>query len=344
MKEQGASQLRIALAGSVVSSHRTLQGLLRHRVKLVGVLGLSAEMAREVSGYCRLDDIAESAGVPYLDFRTINHPEVVEAVSRWSPDLLFVVGLSQLVKPELLAVPRLGCVGFHPTRLPEGRGRAPVAWLTLDGHAGAATFFLMDEGMDSGPILAQEQFDVTREDYASDVVTKLECAIDTALDRWLPRLVAGEWEPVPQEHAAATYTGKRAPEDGLIDWHQQAEQIHALIRAASRPHPGAYTYVNNHKLTIWRAQVEPQPRIRGVIGRIVDADADRGYLAQTGQGLLWLTEIEFAPSVAGTQFRRLRVGMRLGHALQDEVFALNQKVAKLEERIIQLELLNNQTR
>ena len=85
-----------------------------------------------------------------------------------------------------MAIPRLGSVGFHPTFLPAGRGRAPLAWLTLDTGPGAASFFLIDDGIDSGPIFVQEPFEVTPQDYAGDVGTKLLDATTRALDRWLP--------------------------------------------------------------------------------------------------------------------------------------------------------------
>lgn len=329
------SELRIALAGGVVSTRRVLQALLRHRAHMVGVLGLAAEVSTNVSGYCRLDDLACRAGVPYLDFTWINAPEVLEQVRKWQPDLLFVVGLSQLVGSELLKIPRLGCIGFHPTWLPQGRGRAPIAWLVLEGRHGAATFFLMDESTDAGPILAQTPFFVSDNDYASDVIAKMEDAIDRALDEWLPRLFAGEWNPVVQNDVEATFYGKRAPEDGLIDWLLPAKTIYALIRAASRPHPGAYTYVDDHKLIIWRAEPESNLHFRGVPGRLLFEDKDRGWLVQTGDGLLWLQEYEFIPGGGGLP--KLRVGLRLGYAPQEEIFVLRQRLHVLERRLESIE-------
>ncbi len=324
---------RVVLAGSVGSSRRTLQGLLRHRASVVGVLGFSPDRAAGVSGYARLDDLALGAGLPFKEFQSLNHPEVVACVRAWAPDLLFVVGLSELVRPELLAVPRLGCVGFHPTPLPAGRGRAPIAWLTLDAQPGAATFFLMEAGVDSGPILVQEPFPVTRQDYAADVLARLEAAIDAALDRWLPELLAGRWQPTPQDPARATYTGRRTPEDGLIDWRRPAEEIYDLVRAASRPHPGAYTYLNDERLVVWRADLECEQTYRGVIGRIVQAEPGRGVLVQTGAGQLWLTEVTLASGGAAP----LRVGQRLGYAPEDEVFLLRRRLVALEARLARLE-------
>lgn len=336
MNEPTATGPAIVLAGSVGSSLRTLNGLLRNRMRVVGVLGLAPAKAANVSGYARLKDMARKAGIPYADFEDINRPETVARVRKWAPDVLFVVGLSQLVKPDLLAVPRLGCVGYHPTRLPEGRGRAPLAWLTLQARSGASTFYQMDESADSGPILAQQPFIVKGSDYAADVVRKLEDAIDIALDRWLPCLRAGKWNPRPQNHSRATYYGKRAPEDGVIHWSQSARKILALVRATSRPHPGAYTTLGERKLTIWRAEIEYKLRYTGVTGRILLIDEKRGALVQTGDGLLWLTETEWEATAKGGKPAALKVGLKLGSDPAEEIRLLRKRITELEGKLAEV--------
>jgi methionyl-tRNA formyltransferase len=333
MNKPTATGPAIVLAGSVGSSLRTLKALLRNHMRVVGVLGLSPAKNANVSGYARLDDVARNAGIPYAEFEDINRPETVARIRKWAPDVLFVVGLSQMVKPDLLAVPRLGCVGYHPTRLPEGRGRAPLAWLTLQGRSGASTFYQMDAGADSGPLLAQEPFAVRGSDYAADVVRKLEDAIDVALDRWLPRLRVGEWNPKPQNHARATYYGKRAPEDGVIHWSQPARKILALVRASSRPHPGAYTTLGDRKLTIWRAEIETKLRYTGVTGRILVIDEKRGALVQTGNGLLWLVETEWEAPAKGEKSVALKVGLKLGCDPAEEIRLLRKRIAELEGKL-----------
>lgn len=324
-----ATSLRIVLAGSVGSSRLTLQALLRHQANVVGVLELVPDDPAAISGFARLNDVAVEASVPCVGFQNINAPEIVAQVREWQPDLLFVVGLSQLVKTDLLSVPKLACVGFHPTMLPRGRGRAPVAWLVVDATPGAANFFVMDAGTDSGPILVQEPFDVSPTDDAEQVTASLEQAIVRALDRWLPKLLAGEWNPQPQDEAQATYHGKRAPEDGWIDWTKSAHEIHALIRAAGRPHPGAYSYLKDRKLLVWRAELDRVTPFRGVIGRVLLNDAHRGSLVQTGDGLIWLREVAW---VDGDETRpKLSVGQRLGYVVEDEVSRLKERVAELEK-------------
>jgi methionyl-tRNA formyltransferase len=323
------------LAGSVTSSYLTLEALIRHGLPVAGVLGLSPAKSANVSGYTRLDALAAEAGIPYREFEDLNAPETVEIVRAWAPDVFFIVGLSQMVKRGLLEIPALGCVGFHPTRLPEARGRAPVAWMTLEARSGAATFFKMNDRADAGPILVQEPFPVMPSDYAADVIRKQDAAIAAALDHWLPKLKAGEWKPVPQAEAEATFYGKRAPEDGQIDWDRPAQAIYDLVRAASHPYPGAYTYAGDRRLIVWRAELEPELPWRGVTGRVLHVDALRGGLVQTGAGLLWLAETEFADA-EGTA-AAMRVGQKLGYAAGDEIFALRDRIRALEARISALE-------
>ncbi len=318
------------LAGATSSTRLTLEALIRHQAPVAGVLEFRPDDPSAVSGFARLADVAEQAGIPCVGFQNINAPDTVAQIRAWQPDVCFVVGLSQLVKSELLGVPRLACVGFHPTCLPRGRGRAPVAWLVSDATPGAATFFVMDAGADSGPILVQEPFAVSPNDDATDVTRSLEQAIRRALDRWLPRLLAGEWDPCPQDDALATYHAKRAPEDGWIDWSHSAEEIHRLIRLATRPHPGAYTYLKDRKLMVWRAAVESAYPIRGVIGRVLLTDPQRGALLQTGNGLLWLTETAWAEESPTEKPPKLIVGQRLGYVVEDELNRLMRRVTELE--------------
>ena len=322
--------MRIALAGGVRSSDVTLAALLRHRMDVVGVLGLAPRDRAEVSAFADLGPSARAAGIPFVPFENVNDESIVRAAAAWKPDLLFVVGLSQLIRRPLMAVPRRAAVGFHPTRLPQGRGRAPLAWLALGACPGAATFFQIDAGVDSGPILVQEPFEVPAGAYVSDIYSSMERAIDRALDRWLPQLRSGAWEPVPQDDSKATYLGSRSPADGLIRWSDSASRIAALVRAASEPHPGAYTYLGDVKLTIWRADPVADPRHRGVEGSILHVD-DRGLLVQTGEGVLEITRFELESPSAPP--RSLRAGLRLGVDQEREVHRLRERIRRLEARL-----------
>lgn len=317
---------KIVLAGSVGSSRVTLEKLIQHQLPVVGVLGLEPANAEKVSGFTRLDDLCIKNNIPYLGFRKINSPEVVETIRAWAPDLLFVVGLSQLVSTTILRIPKVACVGFHPTKLPSGRGRAPLAWLVLEHHEGAANFFVMGEGADDGPILVQVPFAVEARDNASTVSGKMYFAIQQALDRWLPELKTGQWNPTPQDESTASWYGKRAPEDGWIDWSSSAIAIDRLIRASSDPHPGAYTFLGNLKLVVWQSEPEKGLCFRGVTGRVLLVDQSKGFLVQTGTGLLWINKVEDEQK----QSYSLKVGERLGYYMENEICLLKNELKQIK--------------
>jgi len=316
---------KIILIGSVNSSRKTLEKLIEHGLDVVAVLGLDPAVATNVSGYVDLKKLSDENNIPFRYFSKVNEPEIADFVASKQPDLMFVVGLSQMIKASLLEIPKHGSIGFHPTKLPEGRGRGAVAWLILGKVKGAATFFKMDEGMDSGSIWTQQDYNVGDTDNATTVVSQILGAINVALDRVLPELKNGQLITTPQDQSQATYLGQRKPEDGLIDWKDSAENIDRLIRATSQPLPGAYTYLGNQKVIIWKATVSTIKNHLGVVGRIVVAD-ENGIHVQTGNGLLQLETVE------GTDIEKLKVGVTLGFNFESAYFKLLERVATLEQK------------
>lgn len=259
--------MNIAIAGATWATRTAIDGLRRNGYDPI-VFG--QKQSDKVSGWVDLE--------PDVWFDRIN--EEAPEIWRLGLDLLFVVGLSQLVSREILALPKLGCVGFHPTKLPKGRGRAPIAWMILGAVEGAATFFQLDEGADSGPIFVQEPFHVGPDDYAQDVCTRISCAMDVALDRWLPHLE--EWCPTPQLEWQATHLGVRKPHDGRLDWNRPAHELQRLVRATSQPYPGAFSGDRR----VWAATVVSLP-YSGVVGRVVTFH-EGCPVVQCGKGLLRL--------------------------------------------------------
>lgn len=253
---------RIALAGSVTSSFTTLQMLVKHNLNVVGVLGYEPDDPLPVSGYVNMKEYCILNDIPYHPFKKINSKNTTEILTELSPDIFFVVGLSQLVPTEILNIAKLGNIGFHPTLLPRGRGRAPIAWLIFEEKYGAANFFLMGEGTDDGPVFVQKPFNVESSDNATTIEQKIINSIELALDEWLPQLKNGLWSPVPQDESLATYYAKRTPEDGWINWTDSSINIDKLIRASFKPHPGAYTFLNQQKLIVFKTRLESEKNQR----------------------------------------------------------------------------------
>lgn len=311
---------KVLVIGAVNSTKHTINQLNKYGFDILGVLGHEPMKENLISGWVNLKDHSKRLSINYKGFKKINELENIKWAISKKPDLIFAVGFSQLMSQEWLQIPSIGCIGFHPTLLPKGRGRAPLAWITLEKSIGSATFFLMGNGPDDGPIFIQKVFHVEENDDAQMVENKIEIAIIASLDEWLPRLKQGMWDPIPQDEDAASWYGKRSIEDGIINWQYSANYINRLIKASSRPHPGAYTYFKDSKLIIWKSEVEDSIHIKGVVGRILLIDKMKGYLVQCGEGLIWINNLECGLSI------NLSIGEKLGYNIEDEINRIKVKL------------------
>ena len=288
--------MNVALMGSVSSSWWALDALIRSGVEVTGVLGVDESRAEHISDYRSLRELAGSAGLPYSPFVRLSEPQVEALLREHPPDLLWVIGLSQLVPARLIALARSGGVGFHPTMLPEGRGRAPVAWtILLNARAAVNLFFLADEA-DAGDIIVQREVPVLPDDYSEDLIERMNRTLYEVIRELAPAIRSGRLLRTPQDHSRATYYQKRTPADGLIDWTQSTDRVYRLVRAAGRPYPGAFTHHQGRRWTVWRGRPEGETRPTEVqqarCGEILDVSAREGILVRTGDGAFCMTEIE----------------------------------------------------
>ena len=324
--------MKVVLIGSVSSSWHALRGLLRGGVEIVGVLGLDESHAARVSDFRTMREQASEHGVPFQAFHKIAEPGAIEFVKQRRPDLLFVIGLSQLAPPELLALAPAGAIGFHPTPLPRGRGRAPVVWTILLNERAAVNLFFLNDEADAGDIIDQRPVEVRPDDYAQDLIDRTNAVLEQMIVDLAPAIRSGKLPRTPQDHTQATWYGKRTPADGLIDWSRPAQETWTLIRAASRPYPGAFTFDRGEKRIIWRAEWRDGARIDhvGTVGQVARVDAKRGVLVACGDGdLLWLTEVTDGDDNA-VPHDSFRVGARLGTPTELMIRNLEDRVAALE--------------
>lgn len=283
--------MKSVLIGSVSSSRVVLEELIEAGCPPEMVFSLDEAISANVSGYYPIHETAEAHGIPWRKFQKIGDRAHTETIAALTPDYIFVVGLSQMVGEPILKAARKGVVGLHPAPLPKYRGRAAMVWQMLLGlEESAVSLFLIDEGMDSGPLLGQEPFPIGREDYAEDMDRNSLAALRTLLRRVIPQLRDGTAQPVPQREEDATYLLRRAPEDGDIDWSRPIAEIHQLIRAVSRPYPGAFSHYDGRNLvTFWRAQIEKNPRYIGFPGQIAEKD-EKSFAVLCKDGLLRVTD------------------------------------------------------
>jgi methionyl-tRNA formyltransferase len=248
-------------------------------------------------------DRARARGVPVVMPSDLDAPEEVERVRAAAPDFLFSFYYRSLIGPAILRLARRGALNLHGSLLPRYRGRAPINWVLVNGESETGvTLHHMDEKADHGDIVVQRPVAIDFADTAPGLFRKVAEAARLVLREALPLLAAGTAPRRPQDHARATLFGRRTPEDGRIAWSWPAIRVYNLVRAVTRPYPGAFTMSGGRRLFVWRAV--PADRLRGEEeappGTVLGA-RQGGIAVATGEGCLVVLEAqrEGDPAAAG---------------------------------------------
>ena len=298
-----------------IVGRRALEAAAESGARIAGIVTLPGDPSPDRSGQCRFDDVAEQVGAELIRSEDINDVATVAAIGELSPDAIFVVGWSQLVRDELIALAPRGVFGMHPTLLPRHRGRAPVPWAILSGLAttGVTLFEIVDPTADSGPIVGQVEVPIHTDDTASTLYDRLSDAHEELIRECLPALISGDAPRMPQDERRASAWPKRSPGDGIIDWETRAPYLYDWVRAQTRPYPGAFTFLEDTRVVVWRASAlaDTPP---GETGEVVE-EREAGVVVACGEGGLLLEEVQpdgAEPVAAAEVASALPVGARLG--------------------------------
>lgn len=282
--------LRVAFAGSGSFGVPALERLSRE----FGVLLLVAQPDRPAGRGLQLASpptvvAARRLGIPVLQPKSINAPPVLDELRALDLDVLVVAAFGQFLRPPVLSLPRLGCVNLHASLLPRYRGAAPVAWALIRGERETGvTTFVLDEGMDTGPILLQRAVPVGEEETAGELEARLAALGADLVVESLHGLAAGTLVPRPQP-AEGTLAPKLHKEDGRVRWEWDARRIHNLVRG-TYPWPGAQTTLRERLVKVHRTRVAAEGGSAGAPGEILPR-RDR-LLVATGSGTLEILEVQ----------------------------------------------------
>lgn len=184
--------------------------------------------------------------------------EDVQNIKNLSPDIILSVYYRSLISDEILKVAPLGAFNMHGSLLPKYRGRAPINWVLVKGEKETgATLHYMVAKADAGDIVGQKVVAISNDDTALTLTQKVTAAACEIIKEVYPLIETKNLKPRKQDMSISTYFGRRTPADGLIDWNQNAQTIYNLIRAVTKPFPGAFFEENGKKIIIWRAKVLP---------------------------------------------------------------------------------------
>jgi len=232
--------------------------------------------------------MADELGIPTIQPRRVRDAESMDALRRFAPDLIVVAAYGQILRPELLQLPPLGCINIHGSLLPRWRGAAPIQAAILAGDAETGiTIMMMDEGVDTGDMLSKRAIRIADDDTAGTLFDKLAPLGAELLVETLPKYLSGELKPQPQPEEGATYAKMLKKEDGRLDFSQSAEELERRIRAFS-PWPGTFFEWEGAPLKVHRAHVDGRKSPGSGIKLTVEGVPAVG----TGAGILVLDQIQ----------------------------------------------------
>jgi len=200
-------------------------------------------------------EAAASHGIPVLQPRRVRDEEALSAIAAYEPQLIVVAAFGQILPKALLELPEHGCVNVHASLLPDYRGAAPIQHAILDGRTvTGVTLMQMDEGLDTGDILARREVAIADDDTAGTLFDKLAAAGASLLVDSLPAIESGSLAAEKQPAESPTpYASMIKKEDGLIDWTVSAEEVCRRVRAYS-PWPSAFAFIDGKRVKILEAK------------------------------------------------------------------------------------------
>lgn len=240
---------------------------------------------------------ALALGLPVWQPGLLRRPANLEELRRLAPDVIVVAAFGQILRREVLELPRFGCINVHASLLPRHRGASPITAAILAGDAETGvTIMQMDEGLDTGPMLARRSIPIAPDDTTGTLGEKLSHLGAALLLDTLPQWFAGALTPQPQDEARATYTQLLKKEDGIIDWQVPAEELARQVRAYI-PWPGTATTWRGKTLKIVQAAAlepaalaeEDEPPGKVSVQTI---NGVRALVVRCGQGFLRLDVIQ----------------------------------------------------
>jgi methionyl-tRNA formyltransferase len=294
---------------------RCLEAASAAGANVVGIVSLPSSPEGSPAGWCGFGEIADRLESHWVETADINSQAAIQQIESLQPDMIFVVGWSQLLRQPIISLAAQGVFGMHPTLLPRHRGRAPIPWAILWGltKTGVSLFEIADPSADSGAIVGQVEVPIDPDETATTLYDKLLHAHIALIDRFVPLLLAGTAPRVPQDPRRASSWPKRTPADGIIDWETRADSLYDWVRAQTHPYPGAYTWLNDQRLVIWSAR--PTGSHTAEPAGTVVAHREEGIVVCCGSDALLLEEVELVgskPWVGQVIAGHVPIGSRLG--------------------------------
>lgn len=283
--------MNICFIGCVESSQILLEELIKNNIKISGVITKSSSKFN--SDFVDLGELCGFNEIPYIYQNNANSEESIKFLKDKNPDLILCCGWSGLLNEEVINISKRGVVGFHPTALPNNKGRHPIAWtLVLGLKKTASTFFMIDTGVDSGDIISQVEIEVCFDDDARTLYDK----IMKAARKQIIELIS-QFENNHVVYKRTSQIGnvwrKRTKQDGLIDWRMSTIAIYNLVRGLTRPYIGAHFLNNGIEYKVWKVEVEDKDYLENIEpGKILKVYSPTEFIIKVSNGTVHIKECD----------------------------------------------------
>jgi methionyl-tRNA formyltransferase len=297
--------MKIVFMGTSAFAVPSLKSLIQSRHEVPMVITRPDKPAGR-GRHLRTSPVKEAAaemGLPIFQPDRIAYPESRQVLNQVSPDLCIAAAYGEILPPEVLEIPRLGCINLHASLLPQYRGADPMRRALIAGEKQTGvTIMWMSEGLDEGDIIFQQSLEIPSEENYGGLHQRLAEEGAALLIKSLDALERGGAPRLPQDDSRASFAPPLRPEEKRIRWSQSAEEIHNLVRALN-PSPGAYCLWQGRRLKVWRA--EKDSTAEGIPGRIVEI-CEESLIVAAGRGGVRLTELqpEGRKRMTGGEFAR----------------------------------------
>jgi methionyl-tRNA formyltransferase len=283
--------MKILFIGTVKYSFFALKNIIDLGENIVGVI--TSEDNKLNSDFLNLVPLCKKNNIPFLLEKDVNSKSSLKWIKSISPDVIFCFGWSRLLKKDILNFPKLGVIGYHPSLLPENRGRHPLIWaLALGLNETGSTFFIMDEGADTGDIVNQKKVKISAHDNAYTLYEKMIKISKSQIKEIINKLKKEKLNKLVQKEMSSNNWRKRTKIDGQIDWRMSASNIHNLVRALYRPYPGAHFLYEDKEYKVWKTKVLASNKYKNFEpGKIIN-DKSRFPIVVCGQDAIKLVQIE----------------------------------------------------
>lgn len=283
--------IRIVCVGSNIESLICLQRFKDDNIYIHGLVTLELKECRRGSDYRNLAPFCDQNSISFFRTNNINSSETKDWLKLINPDVIFILGWSQILDIELINLPKKYIIGSHPSNLPYGAGRAPIVWTILEElKKSAVSFFKITNKVDAGNLVLQKHFKLPSRSDSTLLYDLVAMNLSEGFVEVYKKIKSNTLLEKKQDMSIRTVRPRRFFKDGRIYFNKYGAEIDKLIRATTQPYPGAYFYFMSKRYSVWKSELSDLIISRKNVGEILKIKNGK-ILVQCFESTIWLYDI-----------------------------------------------------